>query len=53
MAFFSVSHLRTLLVGGLALGLALRYQAARYQHWTLAGLGSVCSAAGLYLFSHV
>ncbi len=39
--------------GGMALGLALRYQAARYQHWALAGLGSLCSTAGLYLFSHV
>lgn len=38
--------------GGMACGLALRQYAQR-PGWALTTLGSLCSAAGLYLFSHV
>jgi urease accessory protein len=39
--------------GGLAMGLSLRKVLADKTSWALAGLGALCSGAGLYLFSQL
>ncbi len=39
--------------GGVLAGLAIRRHLASQQAWLVTGLGSLCGAAGLYLFSQV
>ncbi|MDD2882306.1 MAG: HupE/UreJ family protein [Rhodoferax sp.] len=43
----------TLHFGGLAIGLGVRNYLAQKSTWVMAGLGSICSGAGLYLFSQL
>jgi urease accessory protein len=43
----------TLHFGGVALGAGIRRYLAEKSTWAMAGLGTLCSGAGLYLFSQV
>lgn len=43
----------TLHFGGVALGLAVRHWLAEKTTWVMAGLGTLCSGAGLVLFSQL
>lgn len=43
----------TLHFGGLAIGLGVRNYLAQKSTWVMAGLGTICSGAGLYLFNQL
>ena len=43
----------TLHFGGLAIGLGVRQYLAQKSTWVMTGLGTICSGAGLYLFSQL